>query len=170
MTYSLILSASNGKNMELSKLIEKRISPDSKIEIIDLTSFNFPLFSSRNSNKINSKQKKLISKLVSSNGIIFVSPEYNGGIPPVLSNFVAWATNSLADNWRMAFQDKIAAIATFSGNNGNNLTTSLSIMLSHIGMNIMGRKIIFNYSTGIKESRVDDFCHKFITQISQITG
>ena len=38
--------------------------------------------------------KKLTSKLKSCDGVVVISPEYNGGLPPVLKNAIDWASTA----------------------------------------------------------------------------
>ena len=45
---------------------------------------------------------------------VICAPEYNGSIPPILSNFIAWLSIS-GDDFRNLFNGQPIAIATFSG-------------------------------------------------------
>lgn len=67
-------------------------------EIIDLKEYNFPLFDKKLSEQSNPLPNviEFAEKIKSSEGIIIVTPEYNGGIPASLKN----AIDLLYDEWR----------------------------------------------------------------------
>ena len=69
--------------------------------------------------------------------------EYNGSIPPNLTNLIAWISVCNKD-WRLAFNYKTALIATHSGVGGFNLIQSLRIQLNHIGTLVLPRTITVN--------------------------
>lgn len=60
------------------------------IEILDLASYNFPIFEERLKNQPNPSMVVLEfkNKIISSDGIIIVTPEYNGSIPASLKNVI----------------------------------------------------------------------------------
>ncbi len=68
-----------------------------KVEILDLAKFNFPIFEERLS-KQNNPSVALLSfqkSIIDSDGIIVVTPEYNGSIPASLKNVI----DVLYDEW-----------------------------------------------------------------------
>ena len=67
-------------------------------EIIDLKEYNFPIFEGTLKTLINPAQNVLefADKIKSSDGIIIVTPEYNGGYPASLKN----AIDLLYEEWR----------------------------------------------------------------------
>lgn len=77
-------------------------------EIIDLKEYNFPIFDGTIKTLINPADNVLefAEKIKLSNGIIIVTPEYNGGYPASLKN----AIDLLYEEWR----HKPIAIATVS--------------------------------------------------------
>ena len=83
---------------------------------------------------------ELSEAFTSATGFFFAAPEYNGSIPPTLSNLIAWLSTETTD-FRSVFNDKPAVIATHSGGGGQKLLTSLRIQLSHLGMNVLGREL-----------------------------
>ena len=140
-----ILVSSQGKNMELAKkfldyLIEKKV----EAEIIDLVAMELPLYSSITEGNLPDKALDLTKKLIDSKGMVFVAPEYNGLIPPVLNNAIAWISRS-GDDWREAFNGKSAVIATHSGGGGAHVLIAMRQQLSYLGMNVIGRQIMTNY-------------------------
>lgn len=77
-------------------------------EIIDLKEYNFPIFDGTIKTLTNPAENVLefADKIKSSDGIIIVTPEYNGGYPASLKN----AIDLLYEEWR----HKPVAIATVS--------------------------------------------------------
>ena len=67
-------------------------------EIIDLKAFNFPIFEGTLKTLINPGENVLefADRIKSSDGIIIVTPEYNGGYPASLKN----AIDLLYDEWK----------------------------------------------------------------------
>lgn len=77
-------------------------------EIIDLKEYNFPIFEGTLKTLTNPAENvlKFAEKIKSSDGIIIVTPEYNGGYPASLKN----AIDLLYEEWK----HKPVAIATVS--------------------------------------------------------
>lgn len=67
------------------------------VEILDLASYNFPLFEATLNNQSNPSLTALEfkNKIIASDGIIIVTPEYNGSIPASLKN----AIDLLYEEW-----------------------------------------------------------------------
>ncbi len=99
------------------------------VEIIDLKELNFPLFNERLQFQKNPSTETLAfaEKIKSADGILIVTPEYNGGYPASLKNI----TDLLYEEWRR----KPIAISTVSagGFGGTQVITSLQFTLWKIG-------------------------------------
>ena len=111
----IIISASCGKNLELSeKFLEKSHELKISSEILDLTTLDIPLFNPRIHTKDNIPDVivSIKKKLFSTEKWVICAPEYNGSIPPILSNFIAWLSIS-GDDFRNLFNGQPIAIATF---------------------------------------------------------
>ena len=95
------------------------------VEILDLNDYQFPIFEERLKFQKNpdSKTIEFSEKVKNSNGVIIVTPEYNGGYPASLKNVI----DLLTDEWKR----KPVAIATVSagGFAGMNVITSLQFSL-----------------------------------------
>lgn len=95
------------------------------VEILDLEAYNFPLFDERLSFQKNPSEKALefSSKIKASEGVIIVTPEYNGGYPASLKNVI----DLLYAEW----QRKPIAISTVSDGSfgGSQVITSLQFSL-----------------------------------------
>jgi len=92
---------------------------------------------------------------------VICAPEYNGSIPPILSNFIAWLSVS-GDDFRNLFNGQPIAIATFSGGIGLELLTSLRIQLVHLGSQVLGRQLLSSYSKAIDTKTIEDILQRLL--------
>ena len=162
-----ILAASNNKNLKLAHKFQEIAQQIGQItRLIDLVEQELPLFSPKEQtiNGIPNKVKELANLLIDSDAMIFVAPEYNGGIPPVLTNAIAWLSVS-GDDWRACFNGKSAMIATYSGGGGHNVLLAMRAQLSYIGMNVVGRQIITNKNKSFNPESAKEV----ISQLIKIT-
>lgn len=125
-----ILSASVRRNRNSHRVAlyfkalieEKQLGTPS---ILDLMDYNFPLFDERLHYQESPSPKMLdfAEKIKTADGVIIVTPEYNGGYPASLKNVI----DLLYDEWRR----KPVAISTVSagGFGGMNVITSLQYSL-----------------------------------------
>lgn len=95
MPHISIISASvrTGRKSHRVALYFKNFLEERKlatVEILDLKSYNFPIFEERlkNLKDPSAQMLEFVQKIKSSDGIIIVTPEYNGGYPPALKNIV----------------------------------------------------------------------------------
>jgi NAD(P)H-dependent FMN reductase len=99
-------------------------------EILDLKEYNFPLFEGTLETLQNPPENVLdfANKIQTADGIIIVSPEYNGGIPASLKNVI----DLLYDEWH----GKPISISTVSSGifGGSQLLISLQFTLWKIGV------------------------------------
>jgi NAD(P)H-dependent FMN reductase len=98
-------------------------------EIIDLKAYNFPLFEDtlKTQKKPTVKLLEFAQKIAQADGIIIVTPEYNGGYPASLKN----AIDVLYDEWHR----KPISISTVSAGvfGGSQALVSLQFSLWKIG-------------------------------------
>tara|TARA_B100000941_G_C28310548_1_gene451287 strand:- start:104 stop:628 length:525 start_codon:yes stop_codon:yes gene_type:complete len=165
MDYSknlIIISASCGKNLELAKQFQEK-SNELKMnsEILDLTTLDIPLFNPRIHMKENIPEKilEIKEKLFATEKWIICAPEYNGSIPPILSNLIAWLSIS-GDDFRNLFNGQPIAIATFSGGVGLELLTSLRIQLVHLGSQVLGRQLSSSFSKPADTKTIEDILQR----------
>lgn len=94
-------------------------------EVIDLATYNFPLFDERLKfqKKPSAPTLEFAEKIKSADGVIIVTPEYNGGYPASLKNVI----DLLYEEWRR----KPIAISTVSDGvfGGTQVITSLQFSL-----------------------------------------
>ena len=165
----IIISASCGKNLELSQKFQEK-SNELKInsDILDLTNFDIPLFNPRIHTKENIPVEiiKIKEQLLATEKWIICAPEYNGSIPPILSNLIAWLSVS-GDDFRNLFNGQPIAIATFSGGIGLELLIALRIQLVHLGSQVLGRQLSSSFSKPVDMKTIEDII-KRLSQMKKI--
>lgn len=151
-----IIVASVNKNMQLAHNIQEVvIELGQKSEIIDLVALDLPMYTSliEDEKGIPSEVKDLAKLLQTFDALIIVSPEYNGGMPPILNNAIAWVSR-VGDDFRAIFKQKFVALASHSGGGGMRGNDAVRAMFSYIGANVLSREIINNYSREYKRETV----------------
>jgi len=130
MLHIAILSASirTGRNSHRVSLFLKRLIEEKNlatVEIVDLNNYQFPIFHERLIYLENPIPELLeySRKIKEADGVLIVTPEYNGGYPASLKN----AIDVLYPEW----QRKPVAISTCSDGNfgGNQVITSIQFVL-----------------------------------------
>lgn len=130
-----IISASvrTGRNSHRVALYLKRYIEDNQLataEILDLAEYNFPIFEERLRLLKDPPANVLdyAARIKNADGVIIVTPEYNGGYPASLKN----AIDLLYTEWKR----KPVAVATASNGQfgGAQVTTSLVFSLWKIGV------------------------------------
>ena len=148
-----ILVASSNNNQKLAlKLQELAQNENCETEIINLVDLRLPLYSTveEEENGIPKTAIELASKILSLKAFIIVAPEYNGVMPPVLNNAMAWTSRSTKD-WRDAFNEKIIGLATHSGGGGAKGLQAMRIQFQHLGANILARELLTTYEKPLNE-------------------
>ncbi|AXX84432.1 NADPH-dependent FMN reductase [Aliarcobacter skirrowii] len=164
-----ILVASSNNNLKLAnelKNIADELNFDS--EIINLVDYNLPLYSTveEDKNGIPESVLDLTTKIMDLKAFIVVAPEYNGVMPPVLNNAMAWTSRS-TKNWRDAFNDKIVALATHSGGGGQKGLQAMRIMFQHLGANILAREILTTYEKALNKDSAQEIL-KALVKLSDV--
>ena len=165
----LIVSATKNSNYKLAFDIEKLlIDLDIPVKVISLEDFNLPLFTqvSFDANKLKYLEtiKNLTKNFIDSKAIIICAPEYNGSIPPILTNSISWISVS-TDYWKDAFKNKNAFIATSSGGPGTKFTVAMKMQLEHLGANVPFKALSVNSSTPLKKDSTKKILKQFINLI-----
>ena len=141
----LIVTASNGENLNLAQQLNQIANlqgVDSKV--IDLSNYSLPLYTTQQRAKgIPSGIEAIAQEFNDAQTMIFCAPEYNGSIPPALANVIAWIS-VLTNDYRAPFNEKLGALATHSGGHGQKLLMAMRMMLTTMGMNLIGREIQTN--------------------------
>lgn len=153
MTKIGILIASSNNNQKLGlKLQELALKEGCEVELINLVDLRLPLYSTveEEENGIPETVLDLATKILELKAFIIVAPEYNGVMPPVLNNAMAWTSRATKD-WRDAFNEKIVGLATHSGGGGAKGLQAMRIQFQHLGANILAREILTTYEKSLNE-------------------
>ena len=149
----LILAASTGNNLELSRMWASVADEEGhSSEIIDLCSLGFALFTPA-LQKAGAPDglRELEGKMAAADAWVICAPEYNGSIPPSLNNVIAWLSTN-GDDFRGLFNGKPVGLSTHSGGGGNSVIAAMRMQFSYLGCNIIGRSVL---SSGSKAANPD---------------
>ena len=164
----LIVSATPFSNFDLSEQIKVYLEKKSDLscQIISLEDLNLPLFTPSLEVKIKEQNNfpkeitEIKSMRVSADATIWCSPEYNGGVSPIITNTIAWVSR-IGDDWKEGFDGKKTLICSSSGGNGNNFVKGFSIQLSYLGANILEKSLIKTKKNGIKTEEFTEVLDSF---------
>jgi len=161
----LVASANNNRNLG-DKLASLAKEENVEVEVINLLDLRLPLYSTveEEENGIPEIALELAHKILDLKSFIIVAPEYNGVMPPVLNNAMAWTSRSTKD-WRDAFNEKVVALATHSGGGGAKGLQAMRIMFQHLGANILAREILTTYEKQLNE----DSARNIIKQLAKLS-
>ncbi len=163
MKHVTIIAGSNGKNLVLARQFQDHLQAQGhKVSLVDVVAAELPLYSPAQNGKVSGAQViEPFKEAIGAERFVFVAPEYNGGIPPALSNFIAWCSTSSKD-WRSHFNGKRAAVATHSGGDGFQLLSMMRLQLSYIGMTVVGRQINISDRKPLDPATLDDVCRQLL--------
>lgn len=147
----LVASATNNRKLG-DKLAQLAHEENVETEVINLVDIHLPLYSTveEENNGIPESAKELAETILSLKAFIIVAPEYNGVMPPVLNNAMAW-TSRATENWRDAFNEKIVGLATHSGGGGAKGLQAMRIQFQHLGANILARELLTTYEKQLSD-------------------
>ncbi len=162
----LIVSATLKSNYKLGEQLKDLLEKfDAKVTFISLENYMLPLYTEGLFNNHKKDYKKntvsLTNYFVDNDGIILCAPEYNGSIPPIVNNAIAWISGS-TDYWRDAFNNKVALIATCSGGPGTKFINVMKTQLEHLGCIVMPRAISSNQSNPLNIESTEKILKHFI--------
>lgn len=141
----LILVASHNRNLELARQVESAArAKGMEVVLLDLTELNLNLYTSRAEPQgPGTDFPQLHHALATAQALWFCAPEYNGGVPPSITNAIAWLSCSASD-FRSLFNGKPVALSTHSGSVGQKVLSALRLQLSHLGCTVIGRELLSN--------------------------
>lgn len=145
----LIVTASDGKNLDLANtLLDISGEFEGNFEVIKFSDYELPVYTTAEEEKNGTPKAavELTEKFLTADGFVFVAPEYNGSVPPIFLNAMAWISRSGNEDWRAAFNEKPAVVATHSGGGGQHVLMAMHAQLAFIGCNVIGRQIHTHYS------------------------
>ena len=159
----IVLTASNGENLKLAeRFVQAATAQKVSAKLIDLTQLDLPLFTPRvQAAGAGQGLKDLHDQLHQTPRWVICAPEYNGSIPPSLTNAIAWL--SVADeDFRALFNGRPIAMATFSGSGGMELLVSLRIQLTHLGAQVVGRQLLSNHTKPPQDDSINDLMQRLL--------
>ncbi|MBC7865820.1 MAG: NAD(P)H-dependent oxidoreductase [Bacteroidia bacterium] len=139
------------------------------VEVLDLNEFNFPLFNERLKfqKEPSAKAIEFAEKIKKTDGLIIVTPEYNGGYPASLKN----AIDLIYDEWHR----KPVAISTVSAGDfgGSQVVLSLQSVLWKMHALVSGEvfpvpKVAANFNaegTPADKEKIEKRAKKFIDEL-----
>ena len=166
---TLIFVASLNENMKLANTIKSKLDKQNiNSEIINLVDLNLPMYDTfkEQNDGIPQIALDLAKQMEEATAYIFVSPEYNFGVPPVLVNAIAWISR-IGDNFRKLFTMKKIQLATHSGSNGQDLLNSLRSQFTRLGAVVMPREIIATYEKKCNEDSLERILQQYINFIKE---
>ena len=164
MSRVLIISATTGSNLILANKIGDLLDLDN--EIITLEDFPMPLYTPKVQNIDDASFKSLCEKFIISDGLIFCAPEYNGGLPPILTNAFTWISVTTA-NWRDGFKDKYAVIATRSAGSGQRFLIAFRSQLEYMGTLVMPKTIVVTNTQSLNRKSAERTLQHLIHLLSK---
>ena len=159
----LVIAASNGENFKLAqRFVDQALAQGNSADLLDLTTLELPLFTPRMQKQGMPVEVPALQKqLMAAPRWVICAPEYNGSIPPVLTNAIAWLSVQ-GDDFRALFNGRPIAMASFSGGGGMELLVSLRIQLTHLGAQVVGRQLLSNYSKAAKDENIADLMKRLM--------
>ena len=141
----LACSASNGKNLVMARrVVELAEGMGMSARLLDLTEVDLPLYTpQRDDGNVPPSLSKLETIFAEASTFFVCAPEYNGSIPPTLSNTIAWLSTQ-SDDFRRLFNGKSVGLATHSGGGGQKVLVAMRLQFSHLGCNVVGREVLTN--------------------------
>ncbi len=158
-----IIVASIGKNLEMALEVQKILETKGvTVSLLNLVEMDLPLYSTKIA-LLHSAEALMapFKEQMTADAFICIAPEYNGGPPPVFNNFMAWTSVS-TKNWRETFNSKPAMLAGHSGGGGQQGAMIMRLLLSYVGMNVMGRQIVSTASKPFQHEELNKVCDEFL--------
>ena len=168
MSHFLFLSATNGSNLELAQeLAGFAKESGANTEILCLEDMSMPLFTpaEKKANGVPASANELTNKFIESDALILLAPEYNGSIPPVVTNAIAWMSVA-GDDFRAAFNGRFAVIGTHSGGGGFKVLEAMRSQLNHLGMIVLAR----TFQTSFSKQQNPDSARAILKQLIDLTS
>ena len=165
----LIVSATRKTNYTLAKKLEEiLLTLDVETTVISLENYELPLYTDdiykNKKDKYLDVVESLTKQFSEHKGLVICGPEYNGSIPPIITNAIAWISVS-TDYWRDAFKDKVSLVASYSGGPGKKFISTMQLQLQHLGALVMDEYISVNDRSPLERKLVEKILKQFINLI-----
>lgn len=125
-------------NQKLTAALRKRVKASgASVTNIDLGKFDLPLY--HGDLKTPANVKKLMNKMAGCDGIIIVTPEYNGSLPALLKNALDW-TSTIG---KRQFENPVYGIASCSPGpmSGIMCMRQLNYILMRVGAEVVPAQV-----------------------------
>ena len=165
----LLVSATKGKNYELAQDLKEIIDNTTSIDtaVINLESYGLALYMPGIETETeNETASALSAEFENADGFVFCAPEYNGGLPPILTNAFTWISVTTA-NWRDGFKDKYAVIATRSAGSGQRFLIAFRSQLEYMGTIVMPKTIAVNNGQSLNRKSAERTLQHLIHLLSK---
>lgn len=154
----LIISATRNYNLNLAdRLTQAAKELDMTVKTICLEDYELPVYTPTLEKKgVPDNAKTLTDLFCEAHSLTICAPEYNGSIPPIVNNAIAWISRSGDEDWRKAFNGKPAVVATHSGGGGLKVTQAMRAQLEHLGAIVLPRPVVTNFSKELNPQSATD--------------
>ncbi len=160
----MVIAASNGENLKLAHhfaAVARHMGQSASV--LDLTVLPLPLFTPQaQGGQPPEAVAQLEQDLKGAKRWVICAPEYNGGVPPVLTSAIAWLSVQ-GSEFRALFNGRPVVIATHSGGSGHTMMASLRLQLSYLGAQVVGRQLVSNKHHPAKEETIADLIQRLLT-------
>ncbi|MEB3200591.1 MAG: NAD(P)H-dependent oxidoreductase [Synechococcaceae cyanobacterium] len=162
----LVIAVSHGQNLTLAERFAAAARTRGwTSSVLDLTAAPLPLFTARRlaADGVPAEALALRQQLARAGRWVICSPEYNGSIPPVLSNAIAWLSVQ-GEDFRGLFNERPIAIASHSGSGGTTMLAALRLQLAHLGAQVVGRQALGRGDTPVAQDSLEDVLGRLLRQ------
>jgi chromate reductase, NAD(P)H dehydrogenase (quinone) len=172
----------NSYNVSLAKVACAMAQQEGlEAEWIDLTHYPLPLFNQDDEAETGMPEaaKALKETFTQADGIIFVTPEYNGMFTPLLKNMLDWLSRPHQEGEASlsAFQHKSAAIMAASPGalGGLRALVPLRLQLANLGIDVLGSQLAlgkayeaFTETGELKDEKMQAMVHQIIAGLKRL--
>lgn len=161
----LIFVSSLNENMKLASNLQGQLKElGRESEIINLVDLNLPMYDSLKEERdgIPVQINDLIRKMKGTSGYLFITPEYNFSLPPVLVNTIAWVSR-VGDDFRELFTLKTIQLATHSGGGGSDTINAMRTQFTRLGSIVMPREIITTFQSPLQPESSKKILTQFVS-------
>lgn len=160
----LICAASNGSNLALARRLASFCEESGlEHEVLDVVALDWPLYT-REREPLGAPLdfEEVAGRFRLARAFVLCAPEYNGSIPPTLTNLVAWLSVA-DDDFRSLFNAKPSLIASHSGGGGAKVMFAMRTMMAHLGSDVLGRELLVNKTRPLNEDAARALIGRLLT-------
>jgi chromate reductase, NAD(P)H dehydrogenase (quinone) len=165
----LVIAASNGENLKLAhRFAAEARHQGGSAAVLDLTALPLPLFTPQAQGEPHPEAVAQLEQTLSgATRWVICAPEYNGGIPPVLTSAIAWLSVQGSD-FRALFNGRPVVIATHSGGAGQTMMAVLRLQLAFLGAEVVGRQLVSHRHNPAKDETIADLIQRLLAMGLQV--